>query len=104
MPSRWDAGGLAERWDAIVTECPELVHVPSVQELVVLRLAKSIHSNSKGVTFADVSPEGHALMGAAMRENGRRLREWDESKPSRAVPVVDRPILEDAADGYPAWE
>jgi len=87
-----------------MTGLPELVHVPTVQELVVLRLAKSIHSNSKGVTFADVSAEGHALMGEAMRENGRRLREWDESKPPRVVPVVERVTPEDSPDGYPAWE
>lgn len=87
-----------------VTGRPDLVRVPTVADLVRMGLATLIASDKKGnVTVAHVSAKGHDVMGEALRENGRRLREWDASRPSvsrETSPVAPRP----EPDPWPAWE
>lgn len=63
-----------------MTDPPELLPVPTIQDLVRRGLATAITRNKDGgTTLAHITPAGHDLMGAALIENGRRLREHDQS-------------------------
>lgn len=73
-----------------MSEPPELLPVPTVQDLVRRGLATTLAANKQGVTtLAHVSSKGHDLMGEAMLENGRRLREHDAA--TRNVPRETSP-------------
>lgn len=87
-----------------VTGQPALVPVPTVADLVRMGLAVLIASDKTGhVTVAQVSAKGHDVMGAALLENGRRLREWDAAR--RPVSCeTDLPPLPPKDDPWSAWE
>ena len=88
----------------IVSDLPDLLPVPTVQDLVHGGLATSIMRNKQGITTAAyVTPEGHRLMGEALMENGYRMREYDAEQTRRTPPPAPAPILP-AADPWPAWE
>lgn len=80
---------------------PELVRVPTIEDLVRRGLATSLGRDKQGATtIARVSPEGHRVMGESMLENGRRMRAHDEvtKKPVSVAPVD--PIILDADDPW----
>lgn len=67
--------------------------IPTVPELVARGLAHPTDWTAAGVpTRYRITPEGHALLGQLMRENGQELRragvgDWVQP-PSRALPPV----------------
>jgi len=86
-----------------VSDGPELVLVPSVQDLVFQGLATSLRADKNGLTTAaSMSREGHDLMGKALIENGRRKRDYNKAlSVSRETSVEP---VSPASDSWPAWE
>lgn len=56
--------------------------IPSLQDLADRRLAQILGRDQKSgrITAVSITPEGHALLGTALREKGRR------QMPTREVP------------------
>lgn len=84
-------------------ERPKLLSVPTVQDLVFQGLATSLAVDKQGkTTMARISSEGNALLGEALLENGRRMRDHNAavkvSRKTLATPGVPVP------DPWPAWE
>lgn len=88
-----------------LTDDPDgLVPVPTVADLVFQGLADPLARDKSGVvTVARVGAKGHDLMGKAMLENGRRMREHDAARRnvSRETP---RLAVAPTDDPWPAWE
>lgn len=63
----------------------EFVHVPTLAELAAVGLARRVD----GAGLYEVTADGYALLGEAMRENGRRMAQLEaERRPpvSRELP------------------
>ena len=86
-----------------MTDSPELIPVPTVQELVRRGFATALLVDKQGnVTIARLHTKGHDLMGKSLRENGRRMRDHDKAR--KVSHETSTPPELPSDDPWPAWE